>query len=112
MHLVAGLVMAAAAAAATRGRPAELVVTPHCDGQQGALSSVTIGEAKLPWSNDEEDLARMKAALGERPRKVRILGEVNTPYRCIGGLIFALQRLGVSRLDFVTDARPKGGQAR
>ena len=37
--------------------------------------------------------------------EVHIRGDINTPYRCIGGAIYAMQRAGYARIGFIrTDA--------
>jgi biopolymer transport protein ExbD len=41
--------------------------------------------------------------------EAHIRGDVNTPYRCIGGTIFTMQRAGFSRVAFISEPAP-GGQ--
>ncbi len=35
--------------------------------------------------------------------EVHIRGDVNTPYRCIGGAIFTMQRAGFARVGFISE---------
>ena len=35
--------------------------------------------------------------------EAHIRGDVNTPYRCIGGAIFTMQRAGFARVDFISE---------
>jgi biopolymer transport protein ExbD len=42
--------------------------------------------------------------------EAHIRGDVNTPYRCIGGAIFTMQRAGFSRVAFVSEPPAGGGQ--
>jgi biopolymer transport protein ExbD len=35
--------------------------------------------------------------------EAHIRGDVNTPYRCIGGAIFSMQRAGFSRVGFISE---------
>jgi len=42
--------------------------------------------------------------------EVHIRGDVDTPYRCIGGAIFAMQRAGYARIGFISEPIPTGGQ--
>jgi biopolymer transport protein ExbD len=35
--------------------------------------------------------------------EAHIRGDVNTPYRCIGGVIFTMQRAGFSRVGFISE---------
>ena len=38
--------------------------------------------------------------------EAHIRGDVNTPYRCIGGAIFTMQRAGFARIGFVSEPPP------
>ncbi|WP_136161108.1 ExbD/TolR family protein [Sphingomonas flavalba] len=40
--------------------------------------------------------------------EVHIRGDVNTPYRCIGGTIFTMQRAGFARVGFISEPPPGG----
>ena len=37
--------------------------------------------------------------------EVHIRGDINTPYRCIGGAIYAMQRAGYARIGFIPNRR-------
>ena len=39
--------------------------------------------------------------------EAHIRGDVNTPYRCIGGTVFTMQRAGFARVGFISE--PPGG---
>jgi biopolymer transport protein ExbD len=41
--------------------------------------------------------------------EVHIRGDINTPYRCIGGAIYAVQRAGYARIGFISEPPPRGG---
>ena len=43
--------------------------------------------------------------------EAHIRGDVNTPYRCIGGTIFSMQRAGFQRVGFISEP-PAGGTTR
>lgn len=102
--LIATLMLATGSACLAKTEKAGVIVKPQCDGEDGALSGVVVGNATLPWSaNDDDNLARLKAALGGSETAVNVVGDTDTPYRCIGGLIFSLQQLGVKKVAFVTD---------
>jgi len=45
----------------------------------------------------------------ENMPEVHIRGDVNTPYRCIGGAIYAMQRAGFARIGFISEPPPRGG---
>jgi biopolymer transport protein ExbD len=42
--------------------------------------------------------------------EAHIRGDVNTPYRCIGGAIYTMQRAGFARIGFISSPPPEGGQ--
>lgn len=84
------------------------------------------GECEVYWNltrvNSEELLERavkkledtIEAAGGvenlteETMPEAHIRGDVNTPYRCIGGAIFTMQRAGFARVGFISEP-PAGG---
>ena len=41
--------------------------------------------------------------------EAHIRGDINTPYRCIGGAIYTMQRAGFSRVGFISEPEPRGG---
>ena len=45
----------------------------------------------------------------ENMPEVHIRGDVDTPYRCIGGAVFAMQRAGYARIAFVSQPDPLAG---
>jgi biopolymer transport protein ExbD len=46
----------------------------------------------------------------ENMPEVHIRGDVDTPYRCIGGAIFSMQRAGYARIGFISEPIPTGGR--
>jgi biopolymer transport protein ExbD len=40
--------------------------------------------------------------------EAHIRGDVNTPYRCIGGAVFTMQRAGFARIGFISEPPPGG----
>ena len=42
--------------------------------------------------------------------EAHIRGDVNTPYRCIGGTIYTMQRAGFARIGFISEPTPEGGE--
>lgn len=73
--------------------------------------------------NSEELLNRAVAKLEEQINKVggvenlteetmpeaHIRGDVDTPYKCIGGAIFTMQRAGFARIGFISEPPPNAG---
>ena len=64
-----------------------------------------------------DDLQAKVDALGgpqnvtdENMPEVHIRGDINTPYRCIGGAVFAMQRAGYARIGFISEPPPRGGR--
>jgi len=41
--------------------------------------------------------------------EAHIRGDINTPYRCVGGAIFTMQRAGYARIGFISEPEPHGG---
>ena len=85
------------------------------------------GECEVYWDltrmNSEQLLARADQELRDQVEavggpeniteenmpEVHIRGDVNTPYRCIGGAIFTMQRVGYMRIGFISEPPPRGG---
>ena len=83
------------------------------------------GQCEIYWEvtrvTSQELLDRGVAALREEIERqggpdnveelpeVHIRGDVNTPYRCIGGAIFTMQRAGFTRVGFISEPIPGGG---
>ena len=40
--------------------------------------------------------------------EVHIRGDVNTPYKCVGGTVFTMQRAGFQRVGFISQPPPGG----
>lgn len=87
------------------------------------------GNCEIYWGltkvNSEELLERAVAKLkteierqggpnapGLELPEAHIRGDVNTPYRCIGGAIYTMQRAGFSRVGFISEPPPGGATTR
>ena len=46
----------------------------------------------------------------ENMPEAHIRGDIDTPYRCIGGAIFTMQRAGFARIGFISEPPPRGGR--
>jgi len=81
------------------------------------------GECEVYWNltrvNSEELLNRavdkLKAEIdkqggpsapGLELPEAHVRGDVNTPYRCIGGAVFTMQRAGFARVGFISEPPP------
>ncbi|MFL6737872.1 MAG: ExbD/TolR family protein [Sphingomicrobium sp.] len=88
------------------------------------------GTCEVYWNltkiNNEELLNRAVKALEEQIKRVggveniteenmpevHIRGDVNTPYKCIGGTVFTMQRAGFARVGFISQPPPGGNVQR
>jgi biopolymer transport protein ExbD len=59
----------------------------------------------------EDDIARLGGVENmteENMPEVHIRGDINTPYKCVGGAVFQMQRAGFSRVGFISEPPPGG----
>jgi biopolymer transport protein ExbD len=84
------------------------------------------GTCEVYWNltrvSNEELLDRAVSALEEQIKRVggvqninednmpevHIRGDINTPYKCIGGAVFTMQRAGFARVGFISQPPPGG----
>jgi biopolymer transport protein ExbD len=84
------------------------------------------GSCEVYWNltrvNNEELLDRAVKALEQQIERVggienineenmpevHIRGDINTPYKCIGGTVFTMQRAGFQRVGFISQPPPGG----
>ena len=50
-----------------------------------------------------EDVGGVENVTEENVPEAHIRGDVNTPYKCIGGAIFTMQRAGFARVGFISE---------
>ena len=55
-----------------------------------------------------KDVGGVENVTEENMPEAHIRGDVNTPYKCIGGTIFAMQRAGFARVGFISEPPPGG----
>jgi biopolymer transport protein ExbD len=63
----------------------------------------------------EDEIARqggVENLTEESLPEAHIRGDINTPYKCIGGAIFTMQRAGFSRVGFISEPPPGGAVVR
>ena len=48
----------------------------------------------------------------ENMPEAHIRADINTPYKCVGGAIFTMQRAGFARVGFISEPPPRGGGQR
>ncbi len=66
-----------------------------------------------------QSLEKQIAAVGgvenineENMPEVHIRGDINTPYKCVGGTVFTMQRAGFARVGFISQPPPGGAVQR
>jgi biopolymer transport protein ExbD len=74
------------------------------DSQQLLDRAVADLEAKIAAIGGPENLTE------DNMPEVHIRGDINTPYRCVGGAIFTMQRAGFARIGFISEPAPTGGR--
>jgi biopolymer transport protein ExbD len=74
------------------------------DSQQLLDRAVAHLEAQIEAIGGVENLTE------DNMPEAHIRGDVNTPYRCIGGAIFTMQRAGFARIGFISEPEPRGGR--
>ena len=60
----------------------------------------------------EDEIERMGGVqnmTSENLPEAHIRGDINTPWRCVGGAINAVQRAGFARVAFISEPPPRGG---
>jgi len=70
--------------------------------------NLTIDGRRFTLSRDDADLEAFLKSYPDKRTPVIIQGDVETPWRCIGGVIFTMQMLGFPAVHFMTqpDERP------
>jgi len=56
-----------------------------------------------------KDVGGVQNVTEDNMPEAHIRGDINTPYRCIGGAIFTMQRAGFARIGFISEPPPRGG---
>lgn len=71
-------------------------------GRSAAAARTRAEEAR---GSDREDRRRAEHYRREFP-EVHIRGDVNTPYQCIGGVIYTMQYAGFQKIGFISEPAP------
>ena len=53
-----------------------------------------------------KDVGGVENVTEENMPEAHIRGDVNTPYKCIGGAVFSMQRAGFARVGFISEPPP------
>ena len=70
-------------------------------GLERVLDAIEVKKAGGPEAITEENMP-----------EAHIRGDVNTPYKCIGGAVFTMQRAGFARVGFISEPPPGGAVTR
>jgi biopolymer transport protein ExbD len=83
-----------------------LTVRGEPDGSCGVYWDVKRVDAEALAARGVRHLETFRAsrAPGDPP-EVRIRGDRNAPYKCVGGTIYAMQRVGFARIAFISEPR-------
>ena len=101
-------------ATTTKPENVNLAVRGEPDGSCGVYWNLTRVNSQQLLDRAVKKLeAEVKRAGGveniteETMPEAHIRGDINTPYRCIGGTVFTMQRAGFARVGFISE--PPGG---
>jgi biopolymer transport protein ExbD len=103
---------------ATQTKPENVSLSVR--GGPGGSCEVYWGLQKM---NSEDLLKRAVKKLEDEIKKVggvdnlteenmpeaHIRADINTPYKCVGGAIYTMQRAGFARVGFISEPPPRGG---
>ncbi|MFZ3484455.1 ExbD/TolR family protein [Sphingomonas sp. 3-13AW] len=99
----------------TTTKPENVSLSIRSDGNECQvywnLTQVSSGELReRAVKKLEDEVARQGGpnAPGVELPEVHIRGDVNTPYRCIGGTIYTMQSAGFAKVGFISEPEPGG----
>jgi biopolymer transport protein ExbD len=81
-------------------------------GLQKMNSEELLRRAVKKLEDEIERLGGVDNMTEENMPEAHIRADVNTPYRCVGGAIYTMQRAGFARVGFISEPPPRGGGAR
>jgi len=97
----------------TKPENVSLSVRGESDGSCGVYWNMTRVDSKELLDRAVKKLEAEIARQGgvenlteETMPEAHIRGDINTPYRCIGGAIFTMQRAGFARVGFISEPPP------
>ena len=103
---------------ATTTKPENVSLTVRGDGAGGCevywnLTRVTSEElldrAVKKLEDTIADAGGVENLTEETMPEAHIRGDVDTPYKCVGGAIFTMQRAGFARIGFISEPPPNSG---
>lgn len=94
--------LALADGSAQASAPRILNATIACERETG-IATLIIGDRTLDRLSDDDAPARLTAVIGAGDPEIRVHVGRETPYRCLGGLVFNLQRAGITKIVLVAE---------
>jgi biopolymer transport protein ExbD len=81
-------------------------------GQTPMNSEQLLDRAVKKLEDEIKKLGGVENMTEENMPEAHIRADINTPYRCVGGAIFTMQRAGFARVGFISEPPPRGGGER
>jgi len=75
---------------------------------QKVTSEQLLDMAAKKLKAEVDKLGGPSAVTEDNMPEAHIRGDINTPYRCIGGAVFTMQRAGFARVGFISEPPPGG----
>lgn len=75
-------------------------------------SSELLDRAVAKLTADIEKAGGVENMTPEDMPEVHIRGDINTPYRCIGGTVYTMQRAGFAKVGFISEPEPGANRMR
>jgi biopolymer transport protein ExbD len=75
---------------------------------QKVTSEQLLDMAAKKLKAEVDKLGGPAAVTEENMPEAHIRGDINTPYRCVGGAVFTMQRAGFARVGFISEPPPGG----
>ncbi|MDQ3139618.1 MAG: biopolymer transporter ExbD [Pseudomonadota bacterium] len=75
-------------------------------------SEALLDRAVKKLEDEIERLGGVGNVTEENMPEAHIRGDINTPYKCIGGAVFTMQRAGFARVGFISEPAPGGAVTR
>ncbi|HUG46051.1 MAG TPA: biopolymer transporter ExbD [Sphingomicrobium sp.] len=103
---------------ATTTKPENVSLTVRGDGQGGCEiywnltrvdSEDLLNRAVTALEDQIENVGGVENLTEETMPEAHIRGDIDTPYKCIGGTIFTMQRAGFARIGFISEPPPQSG---
>ena len=99
----------------TKPENVNLSVRGESDGSCGVYWNLTkvnsqelIDRAVKKLEDEIKAVGGVQNITEENMPEAHIRGDINTPYRCVGGAIYTMQRAGFARVGFISEPPPGG----